>query len=214
MNDKTTTSAGPADPQIQSAAKHKAMGANVRLDRRALLRAGAGASPVLLTLASNPVAAANSCVVASSFVSVATFKSRNPTVTSVNCATRTAEDWRNACMGNTQLACAKPLVSATFGATPSSYSNKTLSQVLCDSAGISTSGELGVLQHLIALNLSVSQGFMRMSAGNVSPAYLGTIWRNYKNNGNQYKLPSSTITWSSSQLISWLRYQLNYSMPI
>lgn len=212
MNDKTTASAGTTEttslkgPVIQ--------GARVRLDRRALLRAGAGASPVLLSLASNPVAAANSCVVASSFVSVATFKSRNPTVTSVNCATRTAEDWRNACMANAQLACATPLVSATFGATPSSYSSKTLRQVLCDAGGISTSTELGVLQHLIALNLSVTQGFMRMSAGNVSPAYLGTIWRNYKNNGNQYKLPSSTVIWSSAQLVSWLRYQLNYSMPI
>lgn len=212
MHEKTTPSTGSPETHVPSVAKSK--DTRVRLDRRALLRAGAGASPVLLTLASNPVSAANSCVVASSFVSVATFKSRNPTVTSVNCATRTAEDWRNACMANAQLACAQPLVSATFGATTSSYNGKTLRQVLCDAGGISTSSELGVLQHLIALNLSVTQGFMRMSAGNVSPAYLGTIWRNYKNNGNQYKLPSSTITWSSSQLVSWLRYQLNYSMPI
>jgi hypothetical protein len=189
-------------------------GSRVRLDRRAMLRAGAGATPVLLTLASNPVSAANSCVVASSFVSVATFKSRNPTVTSVNCATRTAEDWRNACMGNPQLACATPKVSATFGTTTSSYNGKTLREVLCDASGISTSSELGVLQHLVALNLSLTQGFMRMSSGNVSPAYLGTIWRNYKENGNQYRLPNSTITWSSAQVVTWLRYQLNYSMAL
>lgn len=206
MNDKSPASAGTSEVSSH--------GSRVRLDRRALLRAGAGATPVLLTLASNPVSAANSCVVASSFVSVATFKSRNPTVSSVNCATRTTEDWRSACMSNTKLACAQPLVSSTFGATSSSYNGKTLRQVLCDSAGISTSSELGVLQHLIALNLSVTQGFMRMSAGNVSPAYLGTIWRNYKTNGNQYRLPSSTVVWSSSQLVSWLRYQLNYSMPL
>lgn len=206
MDKKTTIDGIATDAPV--------IGSRVRLDRRAMLRAGAGATPVLLTLASNPVSAANSCVVASSFVSVATFKSRNPTVTSVNCATRTAEDWRNACMSNPQLACATPKVSATFGATTSSYNGRTLREVLCDASGISTSSELGVLQHLIALNLSVTQGFMRMSAGNVSPAYLGAIWRNYKNNGNQYRLPSTTITWSSAQLVTWLRYQLNYSMSI
>ena len=194
--------------------KARPTGSRVRLDRRALLRAGAGAAPVLLTLASNPVAAANNCVVASSFVSVATFKSRNPTVSSVNCATRTVEDWRNACMSNPTLGWAQPLVSVTCGTTSSSYNSKTLRQVLCDAAGVSASGELGVLQHLIALNLSVSQGFMRMSAGNVSPAYLRGIWVNYKANGNQYVVPASGITWSSAQLISWLRYQLNYSMTL
>ncbi|MBI5720165.1 MAG: hypothetical protein HZC37_21025 [Burkholderiales bacterium] len=209
-DDKSSASAGTSETTSEA----RSHGPRVRLDRRALLRAGAGATPVLLTLASSPVSAANSCVVASSFVSVATFKSRNPTVTTVNCATRTTEDWRNACMSNTQLTCAKPLVSSTFGSTSSSYNSKTLRQVLCDPAGISSSGELGVLQHLIALNLSVTQGFMRMSAGNVSPAYLGAVWCNYKNNGNQYRLPSSTVVWSSTQLISWLRYQLNYSMPL
>ena len=209
MNEKTTP-----DTAAETTAGTATSGLRVRLDRRAMLRAGAGATPVLLTLASNPVAAANTCVVASSFVSVATFKSRNPTVTSVNCATRTAEDWRNACTSNPSLACVTPKVSATFGATTSSYNSKTLREVLCDPAGISTSSELGVLQHLIALHLSVTQGFMRMSAGNISPAYLGTMWRNYKNNGNQYKLPSSTITWSTAQVITWVRYQLNYSMTI
>ncbi len=212
MNKQSSASEGTSG--IQSPKGQAVQGGRIRLDRRALLRAGAGASPVLLTLASNPVAAANSCVVASSFVSVATFKSRNPTVTSINCATRTAEDWRNACMGNPQLACAQPLVSAAFGATSSSYSARTLRQVLCDPAGILVGGELGVLQHLIALNLSITQGFMRMSSGNIGPAYLGSIWRNYKNNGNQYRLPSSTVSWSSTQLISWLRYQLNYSAPL
>jgi len=204
--DKKTTAAGV--PEAVTG------GSRVRLDRRAMLRAGAGATPVLLTLASNPVSAANSCVVASSFVSVATFKSRNPTVTSVNCATRTAEDWRKACMGNPQLACATPKVSATFGSTTSSYNGRTLREVLCDASGISTGSELGVLQHLIAMNLSLTQGFMRTSAGNVSPAYLSSIWQNYKSNGNQYRMPNTNITWSSAQLVTWLRYQLNYSMTL
>lgn len=186
----------------------------VRLDRRALLRAGAGASPVLLTLVSNPVAATNSCVVASSFVSVATFKSRNPSVTSVNCATRRVEEWRTQCSVNPTLACTQPLVSACLGSTSSTYNGKKLRDVLCDASGISTSTELGVAQHLIALNLSITQGYMRASPGNVSPTYLGGIWTNYKSNGNRYRLPSSNVYWSSAQLIGWLRYQLNYSIPV
>jgi len=205
MNDKTPEQNGSTDAPAQ--------GPRVRLDRRALLRAGAGATPVLLTLASNPVSAANTCVVASSFVSVATFKSRNPTVTSINCATRTCEDWRTALQANAQMACGLPLVSATFGSTTSSYNGKKLRQVLCDYS-LTASGELGVLQHLVALHLSVSQGFMRMSAGNVSPDYLGRIWRSYKNRGNQYPLPNTNVTWSSEQLVSWVRYQLNYTAPL
>ena len=199
-------------PPPQASASLSAVPSRVRLDRRALLRAGAGAAPVLLTLASNPVSAANSCVVASSFVSVATFKSRNPTVTSVNCATRTVEDWRSACTANPSLASATPLVSACFGSTSSGYNSKTLRQVLCDGTGISTTSELGVLQHLTALYLSVSQGYMRMPSGNVSPAYLRGVWVNYKANGNQYLQPASGISWSTAQVVSWLRYQLSYSM--
>ncbi len=66
------------------------------LNRRALLRAGAGASPVLLSLAAGPVLAARpACTVASSFVSVATFRSRNPHVTSIQCSTQTADYWRD-----------------------------------------------------------------------------------------------------------------------
>jgi hypothetical protein len=187
----------------------------VRLDRRALLRGGAGAAPVLLTLASSPVSASTSCVVASSFVSVATFKSRNPTATTVSCASRTVEDWRRACFASPDMACVQPLVSAScFGGTSSTYNTKMLKDVLCDPSGVSYSGELGVLQHLIALNLSVTQGYMSAPAGNIGPAYLGAVWSNYKANGGRYKLPGSGINWGSSQLISWLRYQLNYSMPV
>lgn len=184
----------------------------VRLDRRALLRAGAGASPVLLTLASNPVAAANSCVVASSFVSVATFKSRNPTTKVVNCASRKVEDWRNACYANLNLACVTPTVATCLGSTTSGYNTKTLRQVLCN-YGISTNSEIGVLQHLVALHLSITQGYAP-SFGNVSTAYLSSVWQNYKSNSNRYKLAASKIDWSSSQLITWLRYQLNYSLPV
>ena len=206
----TKSGAAPA-----GAARPEAGKVRVRLDRRSLLRGGAAGAPVLLSFATNPVAAANSCVVASSFVSVATFKSRNPTTTAINCATRTVSDWRNACIADPQMACAKPQVKDTFGdQKSSSYNKKTLREVLCDSSGMPSGGELGVLQHLIALRLCLTQGFMRLPQGNVSPAYLNGIWDNYWKNGKRYRLTASGIDWSSDQLVSWLRYQLNYPMPL
>ena len=208
MNDKNPASAATGGQSAQAAGR-------VRLDRRALLRGGAGVAPVVLTLASSPVSATTSCVVASSFVSVATFKSRNPTVRTMNCAGRTVEDWRQACYWNPTMACVQPLVSSSvFSGTSSTYNTKKLKDVLCDPLGVLSSGELGVLQHLIALNLCVTQGYMSASAGNVSSAYLGSVWTNYKSNGGRYKVPSSGIDWSSSQLVSWLRYQLNYALPV
>ncbi len=185
----------------------------VRLDRRALLRAGAGATPVLLTLVSNPVAAANSCVVASSFVSVATFKSRNPTTTKINCTTKRVEDWRNACNSNPTLACVAPTVATTLGATSSTYNTKTLRQVL-SSYAISTSGELGLLQHLTAMHLCLTQpGGLAGSSGNLTTLELRAIWSQYKTTG-RYVKSTSGINWDSTQLIAWLRYQLNYSINI
>jgi hypothetical protein len=60
------------DPSDQNRSPEDRHDSELRLTysvrRRALIRAGAGAAPVLLTLTSRPVQAANSCVVASSFV--------------------------------------------------------------------------------------------------------------------------------------------------
>ena len=191
-----------------------AAGTRVRLDRRALLRAGAGATPVLLTLASNPVAAANSCVVASSFVSVATFKSRNPTTTVINCTSLTCEQWRARCDWAPMPSCLSPKVSSCLGGTGSTYDNYKVQQVFKAGSAIATTGELGVLQHILALHLCVTQGFMSASAGNVSPAYLAAMWQNYRSHGGLYVLPTSAISWDSAKLINWLRYQLNYSMTV
>lgn len=178
--------------------------------RRALLRVGVGAAPVLLTLASRPVSAANSCVVASSFVSVATFHSRNPTATTVQCATRTCEDWyRDACLPETgtpsRPAFLAGTVSSLLGSTTSSYNAATLWSVLKnDPYGIVKAGQLGVLQHLISLCLSIQKGYAPAS-GNMNPVYLQSVWQNYVANGGRYVLPASGISWDSAQLISWLR---------
>lgn len=183
-----------------------------RLDRRALLRAGAGAAPVLMTLASGPVAAANSCVVASSFVSVATFKSRNPTTTVMTCATKTCEDWRSTCSQKPMPTVLTNKVSAYLGGvTTSPYSDKQLHEVLRDGAGIMTAGELGVLQHLVTLKLCITTGAVSsggLSQNYITAAYLSDVWQNYKANGNRYRLPTAGIDWDSSALISWLRYQI------
>jgi hypothetical protein len=186
----------------------------VRLDRRALLRAGAGAAPVLLTLVSNPVAAADSCVVASSFVSVATFKSRNPTATVISCTSLKCEDWRARCDLSPMPTCLTPNVSTLLGATGSTYDGTPVYQVMKLGSAIATSGEIGVLQHILALHMCLTGGFMRTSAGNLSPAYLASMWQNFRSNGGQYLLSGSSISWDSTKLISWLRYQLAYSVPV
>jgi len=178
--------------------------------RRNFLRAGAAASPVLLTFVSRPVAAGSTCVVASSFVSVAAFHSHNPAVTSVQCMTRTCEAWYSdawlPATGNpSRPTCLNGTVSALLGATSSSYNSWALWSVLQNGgAGISTSGEIGVLQHLISATLNVQQPYTPLPGG-VSTSYLQSVWQNFKNNGNRYVLSSSGINWDSTQLIGWLR---------
>lgn len=187
--------------------------------RRALLRAGASSAPVLLTLASRPVAAADSCIVASSFVSVATFRSRNPATTSLTCSSRTAEDWSKLSTlpdsttartaGDARPAVLSQTVGQLLGNTTSIYNNLPLWKVLMnDSAGIVQTGELGVVQHLIAMTLNVMGGFAA-APGNVSVAYLQTVWSNYKSNLGYYRLKASGIDWDSAKVIAWLRLLMN-----
>jgi hypothetical protein len=183
------------------------------VSRRALLRAGTGAAPVLLTLASSPVAATTTCTVASSFVSVATFKSRNPHATSIQCSKFDANYWR-ATLANTMPTPAyfSGTVSDLLGSTGSTYNTHTLKQLFdLPSIGgttVSTTGELGVLQHLASLALHYNAGYL-VSAGVFNLAYIQGIWANYKSNGNRYRLPASNIDWGDSEVIAWLRFLMN-----
>src|SRR5882672_11876377 len=117
-------------------------------NRRALLRGGAAAAPVLLTLVSRPVSAGTTCVVASSFVSVATFHSRNPNATSVQCTTRTCQDWYNqACLspsGNpSRPSYLNNSVASLLGSAGSMYDQAALWFVLQNFPyGITTSGQM------------------------------------------------------------------------
>ena len=181
-----------------------------RLSRRSLLRAGAAASPVLVTLAAGPVAAQgiNQCVVASSFVSVATFKSRNPNATNISCSSQNADFWREQASVVPTPGALTPTVEAFFGRTSSSFNLMSLKDVMLaplpTSGGVRTAGEIGVLQHLIAMALNLTANVA--APGNVNLPYLQGIWANYKMNGDRYILTASSINWSDTELIAWLRY--------
>ena len=184
-----------------------------QLRRRTLLRGGAGvAAPVLMTLSSGPVGATNAvCTVASSFVSVVTFQSRNPTIhnNSAQCSSGNVQTWRDFSLLNPTGTPPRPaslnaLVSAYLGNTGSPYNAFTLWATLSEGTGVSVTGESGVLQHILALALSVQNNYVSNS-GSVNVAYLQSVWVNYKANSNKYILPASNINWDSAQVITWLR---------
>lgn len=190
------------------------------LSRRALLRAGAGASPVLLTLASGPVAAnpfANNgtCTLASSFVSVATFKSRNPQATSLKCSAQNADFWRNLAATQPATASLNETVVALLGAGSSVPNTVLVKDALLaptpTNGPVQTTGELGTLQHLLALALNVNAGYITAGAG-FDLAYIRSIWTNYRLNTNRYVKPDSGINWGDTEIIAWARLLLGYSL--
>lgn len=185
------------------------------IDRRSLLRAGAGAAgPVLMTLSTNSVAANTvGCVVASSFVSVAEFKSRNASAT-IQCSNLDLNYWRNIALGpeagwpsGINL---NATVAALLGTTTSPYNDSTLVAVL--GAPVETNSQLGVLQHLAALALSLSVSGAVPNPGGVNVTYLQSVWSNYVPDG-VYDLPASGINWDSAQLVAWLQYLMGAPLP-
>lgn len=198
------------------------------IGRRALLRGGAAAAPVLLSLHSGPVAATGtmSCTVASSFVSVATFVSRNPGATTLQCSTMNAGHWHQHAqiVANTKkkdrpkwatrrlvnyLGASTSTISI-LGSDPSAYE---VWQVMGLGSGPAQSGELGVVHHILGLALSIDSGGGAVNTGGrINTPYLADIWRNYKING-RYVLPSSGINWSEAELIGWLK-MLQYPLPL
>lgn len=190
------------------------------VDRRTLLRAGAAATPIIATLYSRPVAAAGmSCTVASSFVSIATFASRNPGATTMQCSRLSATDW-HASAKSVGAGGAKER-PAWASLTVSNYMGRASSplpgmdsltvdayqvwQVMGLGSQVATSGELGVLQHILAMCLSIDYGGAAVNVGGgVNTPYLKQVWQNYKSNG-RYRLTASNLDWSEGELISWLR---------
>lgn len=207
-------SKGSSTPKVQG--DHSPVEAGPgRVNRRALLRAGASATPVLLTLASGPVSATNSvgCMVASSFVSVATFKSRNPNTT-VGCSSKKCEDWRVAAAVTPQTSAdlAGTVANLFGGGCGNSYDNQIVKDLLLQGAAISTSGPLGVLQHCMSLALSLKAGLVT-NPGAVNVAYVKSVWAAYSATGTTYTAPASGLVMSEAQLIGWLRALLGYAIP-
>ena len=207
-------------PTPPAATETKDKGKDKGMDRRTLLRAGAAATPIIATIYSRPVAAAGmSCTVASSFVSVATFASRNPGASTIQCSTLSAKDWHSrakALAGNSRQErpeWAIHTVSSYMGRASSAFSgldsllveSYQVWQVMGLGSQVATSGELGVLQHILAMCLSIDYGGAAVNVGGgVNAPSLKQVWLNYKSNG-RYKLAASNLDWSEGELISWLR---------
>lgn len=196
--------------------------------RRTLLRGGAAAAPVLLTLHSGPVAASGTmaCTVASSFVSVATFTSRNAGATSLQCSTLNADDWHRharaagALKPEDRPAWAKVKLKDYLGRSVNAQNglsgqpdNYQVWEVMGLGTGPATIGELGVVHHILGLALSIDHGGNAVNTGGkVTTPYLAGIWQNYKMNG-RYRPPTGGIDWSEAELISWLKL-LQYPLPL
>jgi hypothetical protein len=187
------------------------------VNRRALLRAGMAATPVLLTLSSSPVSASGTvnCTVASSFVSANTFLSRNANGVTVSCGSKNCEWWQGQCSSpssSTVSNCLNQTVQACLNAPASCSYQKSKCSALYVGKSIQTSGELGVLQHLVALANNCMAQYLNTAGGAINLSYLQGVCANYYQNGGTYVMPSSKIVWQSTDLIAWLRVMLQYPL--
>lgn len=219
-------------PQANAAADDAglapAKAASRGIGRRTLLRGGAAAAPVLLSLHSGPVAATGtmSCTVASSFVSVATFVSRNPGAVTMQCSTMNAGHWHQAAQDAGKKAVkdrpqwSTRRVGAYLGAAPSvlpGLNGSPTTYQVWEVMGLGTapahSGELGVLQHILGLALSIDAGGGTVNTGGrINTPYLAEIWKSYKLTGG-YTQAAADIHWSEADLITWLKL-LQYPLPL
>jgi hypothetical protein len=180
------------------------------------LRAGVASTPVLLSVVSRPVAAAGSgCMVASSFVSVATFKSRNPMGT-VGCGTRNCKFWLGKAKGGytTTTGCGTPemnaAVSAVLGSAGSTWDGQKICEVF--HAGVQASGDHGVLQRILSLHLNLVVSPVNVLTGNgISTAYLKNLWLTYY--PTKTFTASSGVVWNEAGLIKYLNAMLGDPYP-
>jgi hypothetical protein len=186
------------------------------INRRALLRAGAASTPVLLSVVSKPVAAAGSgCIVASSFVSVTTFMSRNPSGT-VGCGSQNCNYWLTKSQTGYSKAtgCSTPelnvKVNSIFGNAGSTWDNSMLCDVF--RIGIATSGDLAVLQREMSLHLNLTVSPVNILNGNgISTTYLKNMWLAYY--PTKTFTASSGVVWNNAGLIKYLNAMLGDPYP-
>ncbi|MFN9766659.1 MAG: hypothetical protein ACK57L_16265 [Pseudomonadota bacterium] len=175
--------------------------------RRALLTG----APILVTLHSGPVAAkqiTGTCIKASGFISVATFRSRNPTASTI-CSTRALNEWISLAQGTVTptaaeaVELAKLLTAYAPGLTLTSYfSSKTVADVLKDS---SASADVMVLKRIVAMLLNLQFGYA--PNGDFSSGYLVGVWNNFASNGGNYVV--SGMTWNGMTTAQWLDYLMS-----
>lgn len=186
------------------------------VNRRMLLRAGAASTPVLLSVVSRPVAAAGSgCMVASSFVSVATFKSRNPTGT-VGCGSQNCSYWLTKANNNYKSASGcgtkemNVTVTSVFGATGSTWDTLRICDVF--RLGVQATGALAVLQRALSVYLNMVVSPVNTLTGNgISTVYLKNLWLSYY--PTKTFTASSGVVWNEAALIKYLNAMLGDPYP-
>lgn len=176
--------------------------------RRALLTG----APILVTLHSGPVAAkqitggiGGTCIKASGFVSVATFRSRNPGVTNASCSQRTWTYWQNLANGPDGT---KPPFSQKVRdyhknlVLSTDFNEKTVKEVLN-----ATGEDAEVLKRILAMMLNLDSG--QASQVDFSKAYLADVWNSYKG-ASGFKV--SGVTWGWDKIADWLDYLMGKSI--
>jgi hypothetical protein len=186
--------------------------AGAGLRRRTLLRGGAAASPILLTLASGPVAATGNCVVASSFVSANVYKSRNPGANNIQCVTKTAQQLCQEAVDNAQANCnwsphTNPVSTYVLGTVSLPGKGWTQATSCYDvfrngGSGLQSGGNAGILQRLLALSYGAPSVF--------TPVYCQQIWQARNNAAALAQLANDNgNTWDQARLLAWLDYSAN-----
>jgi hypothetical protein len=175
--------------------------------RRKLLRAGAAATPVILTFASGPVAATGTtCTVASSFISRQTFQSRNPSQAYVNCSTKSIHEWWTECGAPYANSPYKRFLDLTLSASLGAATGTAWDALPCkdlvlnNGSGIASVGQVAVLQHLVGLSLSLDSTLIP-SPGALNKVYLQSIWNAYKATG---RYQATGVDWDEATLLKFL----------
>lgn len=166
--------------------------------RRFLLSVGPA---VVASFTSRPVMSSTGadCRSASSFASmnpnIATSREPNGRL---QCSAYNVEYWRK------QLEFSPPWailpVSGLLSVTGSSFDAKTVREVL--EQPIAMSGQLGVLQHVLAMLLALT--YHNVGLGAFNPTYLSKVWSSYAVTGTYSPAPGSQ--WTDVQIVQWLRY--------
>jgi hypothetical protein len=175
--------------------------------RRALLRMGAGASPILLTLASGP-AAAQACIVASVYMSADTFASRFQGQT-LQCgapltpANRVSGRGTLPPAGDYAKLVSEVLGPVTSNPTAAAYSGATVYDIY-DSLYDHPSDK-GILQLLLTLQLAGNPGL---------PAdYAKGVWQNYAGTNAFARYTATGISWYTIEVFAYLKRIVDPSTP-